>query len=79
MTSFGVTYVGNARNGENGERSPEGWQFKLDAKVAPWRVTILAKIGDFGEIVRGEYPRRPFAALFWRICNSVLYYLTVIE
>ena len=48
-------------------------------KVAPWRVTILAKIGDFGEIVRGECPRRTFAALFWRICNSVLYYLTVIE
>ena len=94
----------NARNGENGERSPEGWQFKLDAKSGSLEsddfgengeigdfgeIGNLAKMtkkspgplasGDFGEIVRGGCPRTTFAALFWRICNSVLYYLTVIE
>ena len=33
----------NARNGENGERSPEGWQFKLDAKSGS------LESDDFGE------------------------------
>ena len=33
----------NARNSENGERSPEGWQFKLVAKSGS------LESGDFGE------------------------------
>ena len=33
----------NACNGENGKKSPEGWQFKLDAKSGP------LESGDFGE------------------------------
>ena len=43
----------NARNGENGERSPEGWQFKLDAKSGSLESDDFGEngeIGDFCEI-----------------------------
>ena len=37
-------------DGVNGEKSPEGWQFKLDAKEVPWRVTILAIMAKMAKL-----------------------------
>lgn len=53
MTFFGLSFLWesthpalmpkNACNGGNGENSPEGWRFKLDAKSG------LLESGNFGE------------------------------
>ena len=39
----------NACNGENGEKSPEGWRFKLDAKSGPLESGDFGGNGDFGK------------------------------
>ena len=38
-----VQVITNACNGENGEKSPDSWRFKLDIKSDP------VESGDFGE------------------------------
>ena len=38
----------NACNGENGEKSPEGWRIKLDAKSGPLESGDFGKNGKFG-------------------------------
>ena len=53
MTFFGLSFLWesthpalmakNACNGGNGEKSPEGWRFKLDAKSG------FLESGNFGE------------------------------
>ena len=39
----------NACNGENGEKSPEGWRFKLGAKSGRLESDDFGKIGHFGK------------------------------
>ena len=39
-----------ANFGENGEKAPESWQFKLDAKVAPWRVAKKEKMAIWAKM-----------------------------
>ena len=42
----------NARNGENGERSPEGWQFKLDAKSGSLESDDFGENGEIGNLAK---------------------------
>ena len=55
MTFIGLSLLwestqSNTCNGENGEKSPEGWQCRLDAKSGLWRVVMLAKMVKFLDI-----------------------------
>ena len=43
-------------DGKNGERAPEGWQFKLDAKSGPLESGEKGENGDFGK--NGEFGTR---------------------